>query len=172
MVVVTPPNLESPATKATPPQRRIIPPERTQYLREISQCVRNYHKETESQSQIAHQHQALSTTISILNEDKQNSDIIPKQLEEHKKRLWDNLGKENQNVIAHWDETISKYKQEDYIYVVRGKEIRQPMYTESLSHLQIPRIGTPSFRDDGDRLTWESEGEFLVCSPTQLVYSH
>ena len=43
---------------------------------------------------------------------------------------------------------------------MRGKTIQQPLYTESLSHLKIPRIAVPRFSDWGDILRWRVQENF------------
>jgi methylmalonyl-CoA mutase len=41
---------------------------------------------------------------------------------------------------------------DEYTYEVRGRELRGPNYTESLSRNRIPKIVAPSFRDWGETL--------------------
>jgi methylmalonyl-CoA mutase len=43
---------------------------------------------------------------------------------------------------------------------VRGKEIRVPNFTESLSRLKIPKIALPRYRDWGDILRWALQENF------------
>ena len=43
----------------------------------------------------------------------------------------------------------TRYSQEALVYQVRDNEIRLPLYTESLSHTQIPKIALPGFQDPG-----------------------
>jgi methylmalonyl-CoA mutase len=37
---------------------------------------------------------------------------------------------------------------------VRNKTIRQPLYTETLSHLRVPKVSLPKYHDWGDILRW------------------
>ncbi|MBE7178520.1 MAG: methylmalonyl-CoA mutase, partial [Mucilaginibacter polytrichastri] len=46
------------------------------------------------------------------------------------------------------------YAADEFIYKVRDREIRQPLFTESLSKLRIPRIGLPHYEGWGDVLRW------------------
>ncbi|MBK7870077.1 MAG: hypothetical protein IPJ74_04970 [Saprospiraceae bacterium] len=50
------------------------------------------------------------------------------------------------------------------MYQVRGKEIRVPTFTKSLSHTRIPRVALPKFKDWGEILRWSLQenvpGEF------------
>ncbi|HQZ43780.1 MAG TPA: methylmalonyl-CoA mutase family protein, partial [Flavobacteriales bacterium] len=43
---------------------------------------------------------------------------------------------------------------EFFTYSVRGKEIKVPNHTESLSHLKIPKVALPKFRSWGDKVRW------------------
>ena len=71
---------------------------------------------------------------------------------------------QNRRLINNWDELVAKYKNEDYIFKVRDKEIKIKTHTESLSHTQIPKIAMPKFKSWGDRLRWQLQenvpGEF------------
>jgi methylmalonyl-CoA mutase len=46
------------------------------------------------------------------------------------------------------------YKDAEYKFQVRDKEIKIQTHTESLSHTLIPKVATPSFRSWGDILRW------------------
>ncbi len=74
------------------------------------------------------------------------------------------LSPENKDLVAQWDALVEKYKNEDYIFKVRDKEIRIKTHSESLSHTQVPKIAMPKFKAWGDRLRWQLQenvpGEF------------
>ena len=53
-----------------------------------------------------------------------------------------------------WKEEEAKYSGEFYTYLVRGKEIKVPNHSESLSHLKIPKVALPKFRSWGDKVRW------------------
>ncbi|MBK8497530.1 MAG: hypothetical protein IPL52_01620 [Flavobacteriales bacterium] len=57
-------------------------------------------------------------------------------------------------MISGWKEEEAKYSGEFYTYLVRGKEIKVPNHTESLSHLKIPKVALPKFRSWGDKVRW------------------
>lgn len=146
--------IPKPELRATPPRRRIIPPERSQYLREIANIVFLYHSTTENlaneirrvdalkrasnevDSKTAQQLLAIGASIS--------SDIPPDIIQN----------------LENWDAQIERYQQEEYLYTVRGKTIRQPLTSRSLSGLDIPRVAVPSFLDVGDRLRWLRKENF------------
>ena len=60
----------------------------------------------------------------------------------------------DRKILEDWDSECEKYRADEFVYSVRGREIRQPLYTESLSRLAIPRVAYPRFEDNGERLRW------------------
>jgi methylmalonyl-CoA mutase len=74
------------------------------------------------------------------------------------------LSPENKDLIQNWDALVAKYKNEDYVFKVRDKEIRIKTHTESLSHTPIAKVALPKFKAWGDRLRWQLQenipGEF------------
>jgi len=74
----------------------------------------------------------------------------------------------NWNIILNWDAKKQSYKNEIYSYKVRDKEINIKTHSESLSHIQIPKIALPKYEAWGDILLWTLEenvpGEFPYTS--------
>src|SRR5690606_11814261 len=57
-------------------------------------------------------------------------------------------------MLTGWKAEEERYSGEFYTYTVRGKEIKVPNHTESLSHLKIPKVALPKFRSWGDKVRW------------------
>src|SRR5690606_2037518 len=55
-------------------------------------------------------------------------------------------------ILENWDDVIARYRDETFAYTVRGKEVRVPLFTETLSGLRIPRVALPKTEDPGARL--------------------
>jgi len=68
--------------------------------------------------------------------------------------LESHLHPECKRLLNEWPETVKKYKADDFIYKVRDKEIRQPLYYTSLSQLKVPKISLPRYEAWGDILRW------------------
>lgn len=85
-------------------------------------------------------------------------------LEQQLVQLERKLSPENKDLVNQWDALVEKYKNEDYIFKVRDKEIRIKTHSESLSHTQVPKVSMPKFKAWGDRLRWQLQenvpGEF------------
>lgn len=136
-----------------PDQERhlIIPPNRVRYLAEIAETVREYNQNTERVAEIASRLQSYSQTAEKLSESGEEISSLSSLI----KTAQEELGKENLRHIEHWEELRKKYKDPEYIFKVRGKEIRVSTHTMSLSQTAIPRVTLPSYKDWGDILKWK-----------------
>ncbi|WP_439183880.1 methylmalonyl-CoA mutase family protein [Carboxylicivirga taeanensis] len=139
----------------------IIPSNRRRYLAEISETVRNYNQEAEEQADVAGKLWALKQSLSLI---KQESDAVQNLGETIE--YWENkLHPENKALIEHWDELIQSYKQEEFVFKPRDKEIRIQTFTQSLSHLKIPKIAVPKYSNWADILRWQLKENFPGLFP-------
>src|SRR5690606_35374244 len=60
----------------------------------------------------------------------------------------------NWEAIIGWEDKVNKYKNQVYSFKVRDKEIKIQTHSESLSHLQIPKVALPKYEAWGDILRW------------------
>lgn len=127
----------------------IIPNDRIHYLREISKAVRDYHKRVKEQSQIARKMYQLSGTRELI-QDETAQKAIDQTFDQYEQML----GKDEQNILASWDETKEKYEGQTVTFPVRNKEITISISTTSLSGLNIPKVAFPHYNDWGERLNW------------------
>ncbi len=130
----------------------IIPPQRVRYLSEITENNRKYNQWALSQATVANKLQCIHETIAMLNAE-QDADLI-KALQKRKEDLELQLDPKNKKMLEEWESKVQKYKDEEFVYQVRGKDIRVKTHTESLSRLKIPKIATPKFTAWGDILKW------------------
>jgi len=157
----------------------IIPPARTRYLSEIAENNRAYDKTAVQQAEVAQKLYGIYKTVeSILGEkpklDKVGLDIDSKESNENKDfiklllgefdRVKLNLDPYNWEILLAWEEKVNKYKNPIYSFKVRGKEIKIETHSESLSHIQIPKVALPKYQAWGDILNWTLQenvpGEF------------
>jgi len=66
----------------------------------------------------------------------------------------DGMGQDGVALLRAWPARAKGATDDEYCYVVRGREVRGSNYTESLSHQKIPRIAVPKYRGAGDLLAW------------------
>ncbi|WP_054851618.1 methylmalonyl-CoA mutase family protein [Olleya sp. ITB9] len=170
----------------------VIPPSRTRYLSEIAENNRAYDKTANTQVEVAQKLYGIYKTIcsvmdvtssaiemSLISKQGLDQDEILKQVQDDNKdfiklliaefdRVKLNLDPYNWEVITGWDEKVNKYKNPIYTFKVRDKEIKIETHSESLSHLQIPRVALPKYQAWGDLLRWTLQenvpGEFPYTS--------
>jgi methylmalonyl-CoA mutase len=67
-------------------------------------------------------------------------------------------------LLAEWKALQKKYAADFFEYSVRGKVIKQPLTSTSLSGTRIPKVVLPKYKDWGDILRWQLQenipGEF------------
>jgi isobutyryl-CoA mutase len=139
----------------------IIPPQRTRYLSEISDAIRNYNRHGDDQSAVATNCFALKKSIAILKQsDLDDKDRLVKKLEEEYASQELKLDGLNSKTLKEWNEKIQQYKNEFFIYKIRGKEVKVKTHTETLSHLQIPKVAVPGFESWGKIIKWSLQENF------------
>jgi methylmalonyl-CoA mutase len=140
----------------------IIPPNRTRYLSEITESIRNYNDWVKKQSQTARNLEALNRAINLLTES-EGEGIIERLVTEYKKEQ-KHLAPSNLSLIRKWESKIRKYRQKEFTYFVREKSIKTETSIISLSNLSIPRVMLPRYEGWGDILKWQLQenvpGEF------------
>ncbi|MBB78165.1 MAG: methylmalonyl-CoA mutase [Crocinitomicaceae bacterium] len=163
----------------------VIPPNRTRYLSEISESIRLYDSSLKTQKDVAQKLYGIFKTIEtivdgtilldkngidsscIKNIKKEKSSLLKSLISEFD-NIKMNLDPHNWEIITGWNEKVKKYKEPIYSFHVRDKEIKINTYTESLSHLKIPKISLPKYSDWGDILEWSLQenvpGEFPFTS--------
>ncbi len=128
----------------------VIPPERVRYLSEISETVRNYNKWVEEQAETADKLYGIKQAIDLAFDNEQLKANLEKLYEE----VALNLDPRNKKILDEWEEKKQSYKNEYYVFKVRDKELKVKTHTESLSHLQIPKVVLPKYKGWGDILRW------------------
>lgn len=128
----------------------IIPPRRVRYLSEVAETVRKYNRWVSEQSEAAARLQSLTQSAEILRTLGKDTASLNELIVESQKKL----DPQTKAVIEGWDEKKANYTNPEYVYKVRGKEIRVNTHTRSLSHLQIPKVAMPPFRAWGEIVRW------------------
>jgi methylmalonyl-CoA mutase len=136
-----------------PSRSTIIPPERVRYLAEIAQDNRAYDAWAREQSGIAQRLFQLEGAIGALREEGGEAAAIA-ALELSRERTRDRLDPECGRLLDGWDALVRAYSTDEHEYEVRGKTIRVPQFTRSLSGLRIPKVALPRYSSSGDRLLW------------------
>ncbi|MEN8163521.1 MAG: methylmalonyl-CoA mutase family protein, partial [Acidobacteriota bacterium] len=150
------------------PQRNpIIPGERAGYLRDISRTVRSYKDWAEHQITVADKLYQLVGARAILcaREEECDTDDLFRLFEEviasevapeaqmadldaEIRRLAHELEADSRELLAAWPIILRDYAREEFSYTVRGKEVRVPLTSVSLSGTKVPKVQLPQ------RQTW------------------
>jgi methylmalonyl-CoA mutase len=126
-------------------------------LAEIAESSAAYTDWVNEQCKIAQQMFNIRGTIDILAKHTPTPSQERNQvagLEDIYTHLEDHLHADCKRLLKEWPETVAKYKAENFIYKVRDKEIKQPLYYTSLSQLKVPKISLPKYEAWGDILRW------------------
>ena len=131
-------------------KQSLVPPERQNYLAEIVSTIRNYKKRTED---IANKATRLGAFVQLKEE-------WPGDVEGSEKKFLGEVPEQERNQLLQWDEDVQSYSGDEFVYQVRGKEIRQPMVSKSLSGTKIRRVVPPKLQDWGDRIRFLRQENF------------
>ncbi len=134
----------------------VIPPDRSRYLSEISETVRQYHNWVSKQSDIAKRIFNIHGTIEELKKESGtgiNNDLI-KTLNNKIDSLTKKLDRNNLDILKSWENKKQAYRNSEYEYIIRDKKISVKTHSETLSHTQIPKIVLPAYKDWGEILRW------------------
>lgn len=134
-------------------QNVIIPTDRRYYLREISETVRNYHKQAAQQAEIARKVFQLEGAIEAVKEQESNREVLS-SLEAAKQQFEKKLTPDSKSVLKNWGGLKELYSGEKFVTVIRDKEIVTELRTKSLSGLSIPKVALPRYQDYGEILRW------------------
>ncbi len=147
----------------------VIPPDRTRYLSEISENNRGYDKWVDDQVAVADSLYGLNISMGTLKQSNvEDKDRLIKGLQEAFEKEKLNFDPKNWELLQTWEDKRKKYKELEFNFKVRDKELSIQTHTESLSHLQIPKIATPRYKGWGEILRWSLQenvpGEFPYTS--------
>ncbi|MBN8826515.1 MULTISPECIES: methylmalonyl-CoA mutase family protein [unclassified Spirosoma] len=143
----TTPSSQHPTPSTTP--QAIIPPDRVRYLAEIVEESRRYDAFVQEQTTLARQLYQIHGTLTLLPDG-----AIKDELQKLYTVLDARLHPDSRALLTQWPILQQRYTADFYEYTVRDKVIRQPLYSETLSHLKIPKVSLPKYHDWGDVLRW------------------
>ncbi|HXH17747.1 MAG TPA: methylmalonyl-CoA mutase family protein, partial [Chitinophagales bacterium] len=140
----------------------IIPANRIRYLSEIAENNRRYDAWVKQQAEIAGKLFSLKQTIEML-EGAEKSELREK-LEAEYRLLEKQLEAECKKILESWQQKVKQYKDDYYLFHVRGREVKVKTFSETLSHTRIPKVALPKYQSWADILRWSLQenvpGEF------------
>ncbi len=151
----------------------LIPGARVRYLAEIAEQGRGSNGAAERQAEAASRVQSywqalqeidakklakpfdLYDVDDLLASPKTSGGAVDRSLIALRQRYQDavkSLSSDSVALLREWPQRLKSITDDEFVYEVRGKEIRGSNYRESLSHQKIPKIAAPTYRDWGDLL--------------------
>ena len=130
----------------------LIPPARTRYLGEIADDNRGYLAWAGEQSETAGKLYQLDGAIRELAARGETAGVAA--LKNARADLESKLDPACKKALDQWPEVVESYSTEYHVFQVRGREVKIQQRAESLSHLPIPKVSLPKFKDWGELLKW------------------
>jgi methylmalonyl-CoA mutase len=124
-------------------KQHVVPPERTRYLAEIVVAIQEYDSAGVEQAEVA---EGLYRLVGAADQGADVDNLV--------RAMEERLDPENRRALERWEGMIAEYSGTEFVYHVRGREIRVPLHEETLSHTLIPKVAVPRYRSWGDRLRW------------------
>jgi methylmalonyl-CoA mutase len=138
------------AVKQSSAGRAVVPPDRARYLAEISETVRGYHRDTETQCEMARDRQALRRVRDLFAGDGRELGEFDTKIAQKAEQL----EPDNRTLLTEWPGIVQRYEAAEFVTKVRGKERRTGLTHTTLSGTALRKIALPRFRDDGEVLSW------------------
>ena len=146
----------------------LIPGQRTRYLAEIAEQGRNINSGIASQAEAASKAQNYYESLKALQDEhlpepfaryvsfalRDEPDRSLLLLRQRYDSAISELSEDAVRLLKTWPERKAGLRSEQYSYQVRGREITGSNFRESLSRLQIPKIGMPRDTDWGELLSF------------------
>jgi len=133
---------------------QIIPPEREQYLFEIANTVRDYHKFAMQQEDLSRKLFQLNGTKEILQDKYGASHQSVLSIEQEIKELEALLHHDTKEKLEEWPKLKEDYAKEELIVKIRDKELINKLTFTTLSGTRLPKIALPKYQDWGEIIKW------------------
>ncbi|HEX2367983.1 MAG TPA: methylmalonyl-CoA mutase family protein, partial [Acidimicrobiia bacterium] len=150
----------------------VVPPGRTRYLAEIVESIRQYDAWVEEQADAVEDLYRLEGAKSVVAslDAAEPQQVTPNLIDEAVALVEDRIDPESRKLLERWEGRVAEYAGEDFVYLVRGRQIEVPLHHTTLSGTRVPKVATPRYRGWGDRLRWMLQenvpGEFPYTAGT------
>ena len=135
-------------------QTPVVPASRTRYLAEISDTLRGYKKQAQSQARLAREIQQLRAAAVMLEVDKPGRAKAAEAAIELAVRREETQDAGAKKLLSQWPEMQKAYAGDEFVVKIRDKEIRTALTSKSLSGTTIRKVSLPTYEDHGEILKW------------------
>jgi len=139
----------APAERQSTRPAVVIPGTRQRYLAEIAQTVRAYHAWARKQTEIARRAWQLAGAETQIDDPDARAAIAAKR-----EQVQRELDAHCERLLAEFPALRARYTADEFVYHVRAREFRTPLYRESLAGTRIPRVALPRGEEPGALLLW------------------
>jgi isobutyryl-CoA mutase len=128
----------------------VVPAQRARYLAEITEAVRGYHAATEAQAAVVRRRQHLATAADVLDGSGEGAaaEAARAAVETADRALLPEV----RDLLDEWPARVEAYSGDEYVYTVRGREVRTPLTRQTLSGNQVRRVALPRTQDHAELL--------------------
>jgi methylmalonyl-CoA mutase len=150
-----------------PKRQAIIPGPRVRYLAEIAAGGRGAHQAARAAAEAAGRAHGLYRALAALEDaslpaplerydepEPASGEAPVRKLRRAYNAALEEIGAEGITLLREWPARREAASADEYSYRVRDREVRGPNYSESLSHLHLPKIAVPRFEDWGEQLAF------------------
>ncbi|MCK5868759.1 MAG: hypothetical protein KAG07_04970, partial [Candidatus Thalassarchaeum sp.] len=130
----------------------LIPPERINYLAQVTASVRDYHSRSEEVAGKVRLVQQLEAAASQMRES--GSKDAAGDLEAEVANIRDEVPDEAWQDLDRFDEVAGAYNSGETSYMVGSREVQVKTTNQTIEGIDIPRVSLPDTQDWGDRLEW------------------
>ncbi len=147
-LTLRPGSLPAATTRSSTNKSLIVPAQKTRYLAEIAENVRDYHRHLRAQADIARRRQSLHIAKAAFADAGKSTTDFDDVIAAVDNRLDD----EARQLLASWPGVVASYSGAEYVAKVRDREQRIALTYTSPSGTSIPKVALPRFEDDGETL--------------------
>ena len=133
----------------------LVPLARQRYLAEIAECVRGWHRDSETQARFARERQQLRAARELLcataaEPERPDLAALDALIAEREGAL----SGVSKALLDDWPALLAAYAEDELVDTAGGGERRTALAAHSPSGTRIPRVALPRFSDHGDLLAW------------------
>ncbi|MEE2835410.1 MAG: methylmalonyl-CoA mutase family protein [Myxococcota bacterium] len=128
-----------------PERHQLIPSKAVRYLAEIADGARDYRAWSEAQAEQAGRAQHLSASAELVDDPALRADLLARASQARER-----LDVDVRQQLDDWPKQRARYQEDELVSVVRNKELRNPLFVETLSGTKLPRVALPRFASDVD----------------------
>ena len=121
----------------------IIPADRVRYLSDVSDAVRRYRSEALTMQARVRRWEGLDESIRMADE--QGDAELASRLRTLTDRAREDVEPGLRRWLEEWPQTCRQFREQEYVYRVRDKEIHQRLYERTLSGLDLPVLALPPY---------------------------